>query len=484
MIGIAYIALKTTDGATCGHACIRNGCVEFYMRRPMRGEAVVCTNKGLVCGDAQGRLRVTADVRAVALHEEGRVSCCGFARDARMDAAEVARLLARYRGATTSAVLTADDGLPYDRDTAVLQALKRLRALEQAQPQPDPPTENKPHKVNHDDAMPEQATIHAADQPAQPAVETVDTTIAHKDAANDAAPDRSAERITDHQPLGKTEENHATYRVNEAYTGAQVQVAVYPQTLHGEIEDDDEDTPDAASFKALFRRVQDMDARIRAIVPPCMPHTEAEQTRCAPCTLAQRMRQGEAHASEAEAVHETPAAIRAQEPNEAAAREAQDALQGAPAQQADDKEAARETDAAPCEADRLADEVSQRAFARTWHAGTAPTQDEEETDASEAPFSAAAYDGPVSGRETPRASRAVRTPVLNPFPHIFPNARFYREEGAAVETLLGSWSRGGERMCITAITGDYCPHPPAHLEGFTRYIRSRTGGYWVKVEPN
>ena len=40
----------------------------------------------------------------------------------------------------------------------------------------------------------------------------------------------------------------------------------------------------------------------------------------------------------------------------------------------------------------------------------------------------------------------------------------------------------GERMRITAVPGAYSPHPPAHLTGFTRYIRARSGGYWIRVE--
>ena len=52
--------------------------------------------------------------------------------------------------------------------------------------------------------------------------------------------------------------------------------------------------------------------------------------------------------------------------------------------------------------------------------------------------------------------------------------------------LCGDWYSGrgptGERMRITAVPGAYSPRPPAHLTGFTRYIRARTGGYWIRVE--
>ena len=79
-------------------------------------------------------------------------------------------------------------------------------------------------------------------------------------------------------------------------------------------------------------------------------------------------------------------------------------------------------------------------------------------------------------------SLAAMAQVENPFPHIFPNARFSRERGAASETLHGVWQRGQERMLVTAVRGEYSPQPPSHLAGYTRYIRSKSGGYWVKVE--
>lgn len=89
---------------------------------------------------------------------------------------------------------------------------------------------------------------------------------------------------------------------------------------------------------------------------------------------------------------------------------------------------------------------------------------------------------PAAEPAASKQPRVIRTPTQNPFPHIFPNARFYREEGAPAETLVGIWQRGTERMRITAVLGDYSPQPPSHLEGFTRYIRSRSGGYWVRVD--
>ena len=85
----------------------------------------------------------------------------------------------------------------------------------------------------------------------------------------------------------------------------------------------------------------------------------------------------------------------------------------------------------------------------------------------------------------PPANRSE--PIANPFPNIFPGAKFLRIQKPGVPAYLcGDWYSGrgptGERMRITAVPGAYSPRPPAHLTGFTRYIRARTGGYWIRVE--
>ena len=85
----------------------------------------------------------------------------------------------------------------------------------------------------------------------------------------------------------------------------------------------------------------------------------------------------------------------------------------------------------------------------------------------------------------PPANRSE--PIANPFPNIFPGAKFLRIQKPGVPAYLcGDWYSGrgptGERMRITAVPGAYSPRPPTHLTGFTRYIRARTGGYWIRVE--
>ena len=80
------------------------------------------------------------------------------------------------------------------------------------------------------------------------------------------------------------------------------------------------------------------------------------------------------------------------------------------------------------------------------------------------------------------AATEQREPISNPFPNIFPGARFQRVTRPGMQPHLeGDWQRGGERLRITAVPGAYSPHPPAHLMDFTRYIRARSGGYWIRV---
>ena len=80
--------------------------------------------------------------------------------------------------------------------------------------------------------------------------------------------------------------------------------------------------------------------------------------------------------------------------------------------------------------------------------------------------------------------RPRREPIANPFPNIFPGAGFYRVSLPGQSAHLeGDWQRGGERVQITAVPGAYSPRPPAHLPDFTRYIRARSGGYWIRIRP-
>lgn len=87
-------------------------------------------------------------------------------------------------------------------------------------------------------------------------------------------------------------------------------------------------------------------------------------------------------------------------------------------------------------------------------------------------------------KEPPRDSRETSAPIENPFPYAFPGAVFRRVWGQGVlEHLEGTWKQGNKLYELTAAPGAPACRPPKHLSGFTRYVRTGRGGYWVKLSP-
>lgn len=77
-----------------------------------------------------------------------------------------------------------------------------------------------------------------------------------------------------------------------------------------------------------------------------------------------------------------------------------------------------------------------------------------------------------------------RSEAVNPFPHAFPGARLQRVRGKGVlEYLEGEWQQGNRRYRLVAVPGAPALRPPRHLQGFTRYVSTGQGGYWVKLSP-
>lgn len=73
-------------------------------------------------------------------------------------------------------------------------------------------------------------------------------------------------------------------------------------------------------------------------------------------------------------------------------------------------------------------------------------------------------------------------PIDNPFANSFPNSKWrkvFQPQGQGWY-LEGEMQRGREVILITAVPGEYRPVPPRHLQGFSRYIKSREGGFWVR----
>ncbi len=102
-------------------------------------------------------------------------------------------------------------------------------------------------------------------------------------------------------------------------------------------------------------------------------------------------------------------------------------------------------------------------------------------------LTAAATEGPrqsmPAAHPNPGLPGQTMRPMENPFPNTFPRSewrRIYRPQGQGWY-LEGSMRRDRELYQITAVPGEYRPVPPRHLQGFTRYIKSKDGGFWVRV---
>ena len=93
MTEVAYIPLKTADGAVLGHARVCGGTVVFQFRRAVQGQAVVLTDSGRFSGDLHGSVRMDGAVIAAAAIENGRVLCVGQTRGNALCADEVRRRL-------------------------------------------------------------------------------------------------------------------------------------------------------------------------------------------------------------------------------------------------------------------------------------------------------------------------------------------------------------------------------------------------------
>ncbi|MDO4564412.1 MAG: hypothetical protein Q4C04_02215 [Clostridia bacterium] len=70
----------------------------------------------------------------------------------------------------------------------------------------------------------------------------------------------------------------------------------------------------------------------------------------------------------------------------------------------------------------------------------------------------------------------------NPFESVFPGSTWKEAEAEGYPPHLeGSWTRGNESFKLIAVPGNYAPRPPKQLSGFTRFVRTPAGGYWIKL---
>ena len=531
MTEVAYIPLKTADGAVLGHARVCGGTVVFQFRRAVQGQAVVLTDSGRFSGDLHGSVRMDGAVIAAAAIENGRVLCVGQTRGNALCADEVRRRLIdpaveelRGKSAETAPLISntgsnQDKSSPLSvvsvssaptehapvppqsaRETIAQPAADEVQRTEaqsipahgdmprQAEPSrsANAPTEHAPvppqparetiaqpaaDEVQRTEAqsipargdMPRQAEplrsanapVEHASVPTQPARETItqpaadevqrteaQSIPAHGDTPLQAEPLRRANAPTEHAPVPPqpAREPIAQSAANEVQRTEAQSMPSHGDTprqaepvretagklLHFTRAEDrvppsvQESAADSESFMALLRRA---DAAFSRLNTPVLPLVTQEGARSA----AQSERARETHAS---------------------ADAFRTALSGTKAEPSPQK---------PSSAQRPpADTAECASHRRAW---------DEQVEAL---------------LELPNA--IARERCDNPFPHIFPGAQFVRISGSGVlEHLEGEWISGRERYRLFAVRGEYSPLPPRHLSGFTRFIRTRSGGYWVRV---
>ena len=431
MTEVAYIPLKTADGAVLGHARVCGGTVVFQFRRAVQGQAVVLTDSGRFSGDLHGSVRMDGAVIAAAAIENGRVLCVGQTRGNALCADELRRRLIdpaveELRGKSAeTAPLISNTGSNQDKSSPL-----SVVSVSSA------PTEHAPVPL-----QPTRETI------AQPAADEVQRTEAQSipargDMPRQAEPSRSANAPVEHasvppQPAREPIAQPAADEVQRteaqsmpAHGDTPRQAEPVRETagklLHFTRAEDrvppsvQESAADSESFMALLRRA---DAAFSRLNTPVLPLVTQEGARSA----AQSERARETHAS---------------------ADAFRTALSGTKAEPSPQK---------PSSAQRPpADTAECASHRRAW---------DEQVEAL---------------LELPNA--IARERCDNPFPHIFPGAQFVRISGSGVlEHLEGEWISGRERYRLFAVRGEYSPLPPRHLSGFTRFIRTRSGGYWVRV---
>ena len=503
MTQLQFIPLKTPEGRLCGHARVAGGFVELQLRADAPGRAAVLTAAGVTEGPVGSRIAVQgAPVQAVAVHEAGRIRCLGLARGVSLTPEQVrARLMTPRRAdAEGAARMETDAARALARAAAQGEA---ARAAESAAPAMAQGKGDVP-------AAPAMAEGTREAQAAEPALADGAARPAERAREKGAAPDAQAPAMAE----GKGDAP-AVMAQGEA---AQAVEPAAPAMAEGTRE---AQAAEPALADGAARPAE--RAREKGAAPDAQAPAMAEEKGDAPAVMAQ---------GEAARAAEPAAPAMAEGKGDAPAVMAETADRpSAPAsieQSAADSESfmalLRRADAAfqrlsrrvepmpgadmlpgappepPRRSGRTEDGVRAAAAIAQDTAAPADGAAAEPPEAPRMPSAAPAGDGPRRARRLPgelsgwsdevdrlledRAPLPRHDPVANPFPNIFPGAVFERVTlpGGAAH-LAGEWQRGGERMQITAVPGAYSPRPPAHLPDFTRYIRARSGGYWIRVRP-
>ena len=470
MTQLQFIPLKTPEGRLCGHARVAGGFVELQLRADAPGRAAVLTAAGVTEGPVGSRIAVQgAPVQAVAVHEAGRIRCLGLARGVSLTPEQVrARLMTpRRAGAEGAARMETDAARALARAAAQGEAAAPA-APAMAQGKGDVPAAPAMAEGTREAQAAEPALADGAARPAERARE--------KGAAPDAQAPAMAERKGDAP---------AVMAQGEAAQAAE---------------------PALADGAARRRR-----AREKGAAPDRGPGHGGGEGGCPGGHGGSPVRAGEhraerggfgiVHGAAAPRGRGVPAPVPACGAHAGRGYAARRAAGTAAAQRADGgRGAGGRSHCAGHGRARGRRSSGAAGTPRTSPAAPAGGAAAEPPELPRTSPAAPAGDGPRRARRLPgelsgwsdevdrlledRAPLPRRDPVANPFPNIFPGAVFERVTlpGGAAH-LAGEWQRGGERMQITAVPGAYSPRPPAHLPDFTRYIRARSGGYWIRVRP-
>lgn len=496
MMELTFIPLKTPEGATCGFAKVSGGFAELKLHAPVDGQAAVLTESGVVEGPPASRIAVPgARVQAVAVHVDGQLRCFGIARGAALGAEQVrARLMTRHRDAAPpAATARAAEGGPKAAGEAALGTTVRAAGAEQA-----PAGAGKAGAA--ETAASTTETVAAPDAPKAAAAPAREPEAAAS-AAGEAAPGTAARAAGAEQaPVGAWKAG-AAQAAGDAPKAMDVLMPAQP-----------EENPRAATpadFAAAVRAAAAAPAREPGLAASAAG--EAAQETAANATAAERepadagtLAAGDvpktgAGAEEAQAAQDAPASIEQSAADSesfmALLRRADAAFSKLSERRLPGVAPASSTAAKPASAPLRrsarhgeAQPVMQQPAAQRTDAQPAPAAPSEPP-AAPAMTRRFPEDAAQWGEEIDRlledcAATEQREPISNPFPNIFPGARFQRVTRPGMQPHLeGDWQRGGERLRITAVPGAYSPHPPAHLRDFTRYIRARSGGYWIRVAP-
>ena len=439
MTQLQFIPLKTPEGRLCGHARVAGGFVELQLRAGAPGRAAVLTAAGVTEGPVGSRIAVQgAPVQAVAVHEAGRIRCLGLARGVSLTPEQVrARLMTpRRAGAEGAARMETDAARALARAAAQGEA---ARAVEPAAPAMAEEKGDAPAAVAQGEAA----------QAAEPALADGAARPAERAREKGAAPDAQAPAMAQ----GKGDVPAATAMAEGKGDAPAVMAETSDRpSAPASIE---QSAADSESFMALLRRA---DAAFQRLSRRVEPMPGADMLPGAPPEPPRRSGRTEDGVRAAAAIAQDTAA-----PADGAAAEPPELPRTSPAAPADG--AAAE----PPELPRMPSAAP---------AGDGPRR------ARRLPGELSGWSDEVDRLLEDRAPLPRRDPVANPFPNIFPGAVFERVTlpGGAAH-LAGEWQRSGERMQITAVPGAYSPRPPAHLPDFTRYIRARSGGYWIRVRP-